>query len=607
LPWLNDGGRGGRSGDGGEYEGLHGFFLVKYAWMARSATGEDVFTQSTYYSNRLNHILFGWLPGKLWEKQGRFAMRTYYSPGGDHTRFGYVGDTQPYQSAAALCDRFRDSPVAQGVRWLAGEWPTAWMQYCLKWAVLGDFDQVPARQPDALAYRDEGFQTVYMRSDWSDEATWILFENGPYVSVHQSLDKGGFEIFKGDWLAASTGNLDHANVGASHTMNYLHRTISANALLIEDPQEKWKGFLGGATGGPDGGGERTNYPLSSSPDVDSYLNYRPIFQRGHLDRFADTKEYTYASADLTDAYNSPQFHGGTLNRAKVESVNRELLYLREVDSLVVMDRVTSTEAGFKKTFLLHSLGDLDVTGGTETKLSEGEFQYAGANQAIIRYGWPKPKPTFARCLSVTLLPEKASLMKIGGREDLPPGKTEGVAGDQWHGQHRHHHIKDFWVQGTNYPPGNPPETRWFGDPATPDYVPGTPDETGGRGKWRLEVTPSEPSKTTVFFHVLCPRLGKEDSFPEVKRVAAEGYDGALIHENKQAAAVFFAQPGQVARALAFPLPVEQTWNLVVVGLAPGDYALKLPGQVAIAVAKVAADGVASFPGVSGEVRLEVVK
>jgi hypothetical protein len=69
---------------------------------------------------------------------------------------GFVGDTQPYQSAAALCARFRDTSEAQGVRWLAGEWPTRWMQYTLKWAVLGEWDTLPMRQPQELAYLDEG-------------------------------------------------------------------------------------------------------------------------------------------------------------------------------------------------------------------------------------------------------------------------------------------------------------------------------------------------------------------------------------------------------------------------------------------------------------------
>jgi heparin/heparan-sulfate lyase len=415
---------------------------------------------------------------------------------------GFVGDTQPYQSAAALCCRYSNTEAAQGLRWLAGEWPTGWMQYTLRWAMLGGFDRITAKEPRELAYLDLGCNTLYVRSDWTDDATWVLFENAPFVSAHGSLDSGTFEIFKGDLLAARTGNLDHANVGAPHAMNYLHRTIAGNCLLIHDPQERWRGFLGGASGSDDGGGQRTNFPLGSSPDAQTYVTYRELFQRGQITRSVLQSSFAYAYADLTPAYNNPRVHGGTLNRPKVSNISRQILYLRSLDSMLVFDRISSLRPEFKKTWLLHSLGELDVVDGAETRLDPGQFTYENASRAVIRYGWPKPEPSYGRCLSVTLLPERPQLIKIGGRLYLPASETEAFPGDQWHGKHRHRHIKDFWVAGTNYPPGNPPETRWFGQPGNPDYVPGTPDESGGRGKWRLEVSPPLPALHDNFFPAL---------------------------------------------------------------------------------------------------------
>ncbi len=640
LPWLNDGGRGGRSGDGGEYEGLHAFYIVKYAWMSQTATGVDVFSESPFFFNRLRHVLFGWYPRRLVEKDAAFSMRQYYSPSGDHIRLGYVGDTQPYQSAAALCARYREVPAAQAVRWLAGDWPTQWMQYTLRWAVLGEWDSISAVKPPeltaselgehasdithhepspllltssdsstnapvGLAYLDQGCNTVYLRSDWSDDATWILFENAPFVSIHGSLDSGTFEIFKGDLLAARTGNLDYANVGAPHVMNYLHRTVAGNCLLIHDPNEKWKGFLGGAEGGQDGGGQRTDFPLGGSPDAATYLNYRDVFQRGQITRFKHAPEFTYALADLTPAYNHPKFHAGKLNQAKVTNVSRELLYLRELDTLLVFDRIQSTRPEFKKTWLLHSLGDLEVLDGRATKVDDGEFHYTGATRAVIRYGWPKPVPSFGRCLSVTLLPEKAELTKIGGRTELPPGKTEAFPGDRWHGQHAHHHLKDFWVNGTNYPPGDPPETRWFGEPTSKWFVPGTPDESGGRGKWRIEVSPEDQSSEAVFFHALCPRLGRDGGFPEVTRIGSEAsagsnapaFEGALVSENNHRAAVFFA-PGGGGEAVSVKLPPALPLTLIVADLAAGQYSVRNGSHPSRDV-EVGADGILLVRSASG--------
>ncbi|HTL17027.1 MAG TPA: hypothetical protein VL793_07310, partial [Patescibacteria group bacterium] len=438
------------------------------------------------------------------------------------------------------------------------------------------------------------------------------FENAPFVSAHDSLDAGTFEIFKGDLLAARTGNMDYANVGAPHTMNYLHRTISGNCLLIEDPEEKWKGFLAGAEGGQDGGGERTNFPLSGSPDADTYQNYRDIFQRGRITRFRNEPEFTYAMADLTGAYNNPHFHGGKLNRPKTRSVTRQLIYLRALDTVLVFDRVNSLKPEFTKTWLLHSLGDLDVLDGTASKLSEGEIRYEGATRAVIRYGWPKPVPSFARCLSVSLLPEHARITKIGGRTDLPAGQKESFPGDQWHGQHQHHHIKDFWVYGTNYPPGDPPETRWFGEPTSSYYVSGTPDESGGRGKWRLEVSPTEPALDDVFFHVLCPRLEREGPFPSVSKLTSPpiaagtansaGFDGALIKEGNLQEAVFFSRAQELQNAFNAQLPANPGCALLVSGLKPGEYQLR-SGQNRLANLSVADDGLAIVPQASGAVQI----
>lgn len=602
LPWLNDGGQGGRSGDGGEYEGLHGFYIVRYAWMSHTATGEDIFSESPFFKNRLKHILFGWYPRKLVERTGAYSMRQYYSPSGDHIRMGYVGDTQPYQSAAALCARYRDTEAAANVRWLAGDWPTRWMQYTLRWAVLGRFESVPAREPSDLAWFDRGCNTVFARSDWTDDATWLLFENAPFVSAHGSLDSGTFEIFKGDLLAARTGNFDHANVGASHTMNYMRRTIAANAILVFDPEEKWRGFLGGAQGGNDGGGQRTNFPLGSSPEVQEYLAFRELFQRGQITRYSSRDGLTYAFADVTPAYNNLRTHGGNLNRPKVSNFSRQIAYLRELDSIVVFDRVSSVKPEFRKTWLLHSLGELDVIDGTETRIDEGESHFTGASRAVIRYGWPKPVPSFGRCLSVTLLPGQATLVRIGGRVELPPGETQGFGKDQWHGKHRHRHIKDFWVAGTNYPPGNPPETRWFGEPGSSSYVSGTPDESGGRGKWRLEVSPPAPALDDVFLHVLCPRLGTDGSFPEVELVQLGGHAGAAVTENGNRTVILFSRDETTRAGVTGLLPSNPPARVFVADLAPGDYRLEVQGQPG-RVLQVGDDKLAVLPPLSGDFRL----
>jgi hypothetical protein len=195
---------------------------------------------------------------------------------------------------------------------------------------------------------------------------------------------------------------------------------------------------------------------------------------------------------------------------------------------------------------------------------------------------------------------------------LPPGKTETFPGDQWHGQHQHHHIKDFWVNGTNYPPGNPPETRWFGEPTSPDFVPGTPDESGGRGKWRIEVSPAVPALNDVFLHVLCPRLGREGAFPTVSRLSSvtridfsdtEPFDGALIRAGGRQVAVYFCRT-DVAESLFYAgLPAAPETLLLVADLAPGRYVVTIGNKSPFNLS-VGDDGIAAIPGAQFQVKIK---
>jgi len=596
LPWLWGPGRGGRSGDGGEYEGGQAAFLIRYAWLLQTAAGIDEFASAPFYRAHLQHLLFGWYPRRLYDRTGAYSIREYYSPSCHHLRMGYSGDANAYLGAALLADHYRNDPAGRQVRWLAGEWPTRALPTVLKWGLLCDFNSIPPEQPTALAYLDAGFDTLYLRSDWSDDATWILFENGPLVSSHQGMHSGGFEIYKGNLLAARTGNYDHGNVGSAHVMNYLQRTVATNSLLIDDPQERWWGLLGGARLSSDGGGQRTNYPLSLSPDLPVYQAYRQIFTRGQIAHYREGEGYTYAFADLTLAYNSPFFSGGSLNTPKVRLVTRELLYLRPLDSVLIFDRVSSTRPEYTKRWLLHSLGDLEVLNGEANVVDNGEMHYRGANRFLLRYGWPKPVPSFARCLCVNLLPAQTAVARIGGRIDLSPGETAGAYGDKYHGRHQHRHLKDFWVNGTNYAPGNPPESRWYGDPTSEYYVPGTPDESGGRGKWRIEVSPAQPALDDVFFNVLCPRLGTEGPFPTVDAIAAGPYTGALVREGERAAAVFFARPEHAQPAFSANLP-GVLCDVIIADLAPGPVQVSVDGRP-YQSAVIGEDGTLALPGLT---------
>ncbi len=53
------------------------------------------------------------------------------------------------------------------------------------------------KQPLSLTRFFKGLGVVFMRSDWSDNATWISFTANNHYGAHSHNDEGSFTIFKG--------------------------------------------------------------------------------------------------------------------------------------------------------------------------------------------------------------------------------------------------------------------------------------------------------------------------------------------------------------------------------------------------------------------------
>ncbi|MHB9029222.1 MAG: hypothetical protein ACYC9O_10660, partial [Candidatus Latescibacterota bacterium] len=145
--------------------------------------------------------------------------------------------------------------------------------------------------------------------------------------------------------------------------------------------------------------------------------------------FETHDDFSYVAGDATKTYNP----------AKCRLALRQFLFLNP-DYFVIFDRVTSTQPGYKKTWLLHT--------ATEPRF-EGAVFTADQEQG--------------RLYAKTLLPEKFAMTKIGG-----PGKQ-------------------FWIDGRNFP--FPPKST-------------QPDTTQLLGQWRVEVSPGAAKTEDVFLHFI---------------------------------------------------------------------------------------------------------
>jgi len=185
-----------------------------------------------------------------------------------------------------------------------------------------------------LSHHAWGRGTVLMRSDWSETATHVGFVAGPFISAsHGHSDQGHFSIWKGGELATMAG--DYRGTGNRWALDAYKRTIAHNTLLIYDPAEKFKVRHVDALN--DGGQLWT--------DLEDNMNGAKIIA------YDARRAYTYICADLTPAY----------SKNKAAQVRRQMLYIRP-DTVVILDRVVTTNPDFKKQWQCYLSGKASLDG-----------------------------------------------------------------------------------------------------------------------------------------------------------------------------------------------------------------------------------------------------
>ena len=205
-----------------------------------------------------------------------------------------------------------------------------------------------------------GIGWVSLRSKWDDpDATFAIFRVDPfYYHGHMHHDSLAFMIAKGEELVLARsgnymgwyegGSLKSNDPGWPQMSNFFWRTISSNNLLVYNPAENFGEWANdGGQRLPDGWDPKWGRTYNGTADG----NDRDI---GGLVRFERTKDYVYAAADATRAYNSTLVTSG--DNPKVRLVQREFVFIGspqgDQDYFVIFDRVDSVNPEFKKFWLL---------------------------------------------------------------------------------------------------------------------------------------------------------------------------------------------------------------------------------------------------------------
>ena len=449
--------------------------LTLLAELQRTVTGVDPANHYSLFRNIGNTYLYKLLPDGTPSREGDNEYPVLDAR--DTSVIGYA------------INRFKD-PYSAWLLRQSGFFSRQWTLPVLEF--LWNDPQVTPRDP-ALATETElsrqrffpGVGHLVMRSGWKPDSTWIEFDCGPYLAKHQHLDQNQINVYHGGYLAIDSG-ADYTDSESPHYLNYYRRTVAHNSILVYDPAEKffWSENLMPAS---NDGGQRMDssryWNTIRSPQ--DWERTRDLWDIGSM-RVVDhvPGKYHYALGDATNAY----------SREKLKKFTREVFYVSQHDLLFVFDRVISTDASFKKAWLLHGVDKptVNVDSGETSQGSDApvkEFRDAKS----FRFQEGKGE-LFVHCL----LPHQRLVTRQGG-----PGHDFYTPGDDKGGA---------WGSGENWPlepaeggplPQDPKLVemwkKFWGD----DFSKISPSNRKNvvPGAWRIEVSPAVAAEEDLFLHV----------------------------------------------------------------------------------------------------------
>ena len=249
------------------------------------------------------------------------------------------------------------------------------MIFDILWRDL-DIEPAPVETLPLTRYSGTPFGWMIARTGWDENSVIAEMKiNEKHVGNHQHLDAGSFQIYYRGPLAIDSGTYQGSSGGynSPHNKNYFKRTIAHNSLLVYDPDEKFECWNYG-------GGDKTEYAANdggqrmpgdrwdtcrSFEDLlgESYTVGKALAHDFGPDR--NVPEYSYLKGDITDAYSD-----------KVREVKRSFVFINLNDTadssaripatLIVFDKVVSSDPGFRKYWLLHSIEEPVIENNTFT-------------------------------------------------------------------------------------------------------------------------------------------------------------------------------------------------------------------------------------------------
>jgi hypothetical protein len=316
LPHFLGAGRGGVMQEGSAY----GSALGQYAAVpfgSAALLGRDVYRETNFFREAVFYLVYATLPaptfnvnnGGSFPEMFPFADDERFFDGGMPARVNYGSFMQ------AMADYWRDVPVGAYARqWLNTVDPVRPPHIAAvdRGGSAAAFSSLP------LDYYASGPRFLYARDQWGPQATVLALQLGVTDDDgHRHNDVGSWQLWRhGRWVSRETTGYAQDIVGFGGVMVDANNAAAHNSLLVS------------------GKGPAAGYQVGQT--VVRRLESRP--------------GYTFASVDLTPSYRATH---PVLDNPAVAHVERDVIFVRALETLVLFDRVEATTAAPGKVFLAH--------------------------------------------------------------------------------------------------------------------------------------------------------------------------------------------------------------------------------------------------------------
>ena len=456
--------------DGGGASPTLGYVFGAYPWAEQnffytwlSSTSENIAPDFPHGAMLTNYIIWNWIaadPVPLEFGYGDTPHTSNRLPISQlNTHMANIrhlyGQASP--KAAALARHIQQTLPNQS-------YSSSWFIYPFLLTKMDNSPDPFAPENLPLARHFDNMGQIFMRSGTGKNDTYCLFSCGGTLTQHRHYDALNFVIYHRGFLALDSGTRYKEFDNGQHLANYFAQTVAHNCIVIHQPDEPPARYWGGTVTGNHGGQHK---------------------QLGSVVKAFETNpDYVYVAGDATACYQ----HGLVKRQGlpdlgeKCNLVTRQLVFLPP-SHFVIFDRVDSTDASYRKDWLIH-------TAHKPTLLNKTIRADHGEGRMFCR----------------TLLPDDAVLTPVGG-----PGKEFWAVDQNW----------DIVSDGLKL------------------------ESLALMGQWRVEVTPGEPRKYDVFLHVIQVGDQKLKVMDEITLFQKEGACGVSLTVGNQKWEVTFNSTGKL--------------------------------------------------------------